>query len=320
MKKNSFISLFLKGTAIGIANMIAGISGGTIAFIVGVYEDMIDALANLTKKFWPNFLYLLKIALGIGFGIILCAKVLNILFDILLLETISFFAGVIFGGCINDIPALKFEASDNKKKCWISFIIAFLVVVGFSFLNLIIAKGKYSPSDRFTNVNFGTMCLLFVFIIFGAIAMIFPGISGSMVLMLLGAYYPVLNAISDLMHFSNYSTPGFLWNEFKIIFPLVLGAVLSLIFISKPIKWLFQKYRKLCLYIIMGFVLGSVIGIYVINFHEVSLTFTTWHLIFSLLFTAPFGFFLSIILHKLSLKKEAENLWKEQKGNGQISA
>ena len=94
------ILLFLKGILIGIGNMIAGISGGTVAFILGIYEKMVDAFASLTKKFWPNFLYLLKVGLGIIVGIFLASKLLKLLFAVLFIETISLFAGIIIGGIV----------------------------------------------------------------------------------------------------------------------------------------------------------------------------------------------------------------------------
>ena len=99
-KENGFV-LFLKGVLVGIGNMIAGISGGTIAFITGIYEKMVYSLANLTKDFWPNFLYLIKIMLGVLVGLLGCAKVLNILFSHIILEMILLFTGVLLGGIYN---------------------------------------------------------------------------------------------------------------------------------------------------------------------------------------------------------------------------
>jgi len=303
MKKNNFFILFFKGIAIGLANMIAGISGGTMAFIVGVYEDMISALANLTKKFWPNFLFLLKLGLGIIVGIAFMAKLLNILFDVLLLETVSLFAGIILGGCFNDIPKLKLKKEDKKWKYWLGFAIAFLLVVVLAIVNILVEEGSFDPNKRFNNVSFGQMIILFFAIIIGATAMIFPGISGSLVFMILGIYYGVLNAISDFTHFSNWQKPGFLWNEIKIFVPLILGAVLTLIFISKPIKWLFEHHEKICMYVIMGFVLGSIPAMYIVNSVGIINSFTPWHLVFSLIFTIPLGFSLSVLLNKASIKK-----------------
>ena len=136
------IVLFLKGIAIGIANMIAGLSGGTIAYILGIYEEFISALANLTKKFWPNFLYLLKVGIGIALGIILAAKVLNIMFARILLETVVFFAALVLGGIFMDRKNLKLEEDEKSKsyKYIIGFTLAFLLVIGLTIVNVIVLK------------------------------------------------------------------------------------------------------------------------------------------------------------------------------------
>ena len=303
------VLLFLKGVAIGIGNMIAGVSGGTIAFIIGVYEEMITAFANITKKFWPNFLYLLKIGIGIVVGVAITAKILNILFQMLLLEVVCLFVGVIIGGLIYDIPELKLTEDEMHNKPWRFFLamgIAILVIITLSVVNVVFSKGGASPQDRFDNVGIKEMIYLFLLIIPGTMCMLFPGISGSLLFMVLGLYYPVLNAINDFIHVSNWSEPGFFLYLIKIIVPLLLGAGLTLLFISKPIKWLFNKYHKLCLYIIVGFVIGSIFAMYIVNFKEISLQFTPWHLVFSLIFSIPGGMALSIGLNTLGAKRKAK--------------
>ena len=301
--------LFLKGIAIGIGNMIAGISGGTIAFILGIYEEMLTAFANITKKFWPNFLYLLKVGLGIIVGLVLTAKLLNILFQILLLETVSLFVGVVVGGLMNDIPSLKLteeEKSHKPYKYIIAMIIACVIVIGLSVLNIVISKGGASPNERYTDVKIKDMILLFIMIIPGTMCMLFPGISGSLLFMILGIYYPVLNMINDFIHFNNWADTQFVLNSLKVVIPLLLGAAIALLFVSKPIKWLFNKFHKICLYVIVGFVIGSVFAMYIVNFKEISLQFTWWHLVFSLLFTFPGGMLLSISLNKMGAKMKAK--------------
>ncbi len=304
--KEKGISLFLKGIVIGIANMIAGISGGTLAFIMGIYQNMVTAFANLTKKFWPNFLYLLKICLGVAVGVLLCSLLLDHLFDSFLFETVSFFVGVLIGGLINDAPSLKLEKEKKKSKYIIGMVIAGVIVIGLAFVNIFFAKEGIDSNERWRNVTLYQMGFLFLAIIIGAVAMIFPGISGSMLFMIMGIYYPVLNAFSDLLHFSMYSNPGFIFDELKIMIPLVLGGALSLIFISKPIKTLLERHYKMCLYVIFGFVIGSIISIYIINFSDIENQFSILHLCLSLFVTLPIGCFCSIGLHKISQKMKTK--------------
>lgn len=306
MKDNGFV-LFLKGIVVGIANMIAGISGGTLAFILGIFTKVVTAFANLTKKgyFWESFLYLLKFALGVAVGLLLCAKALDFLFGIAMLEVATLFAGVLIGGVVNDMSGLKLEESQkaHKWKYFIGLIIAFAVVVGLSILNItVFSPDKVNHDERWTDVSFSQMIILFFSIVIGAIAMIFPGISGSMVFMIFGIYYPVLNAISDLTKISLYSSWGFWANEIKIVVPLLIGAVISLLFISKPIKMLLERHYTTCLYIIMGFVLGSIVSVYVLNFNNIASQFTWWHMLIAMLVALPLGVFTSIGLHKLSHK------------------
>ena len=307
------VLLFLKGVAIGIGNMIAGVSGGTIAFIIGVYEEMITAFANITKKFWPNFLYLLKIGIGIVVGVAITAKILNILFQMLLLEVVCLFVGVIIGGLIYDIPELKLTEDEMHNKPWRFFLamgIAILVIIALSVVNVVFSKGGASPQDRFDNVGIKEMIYLFLLIIPGTMCMLFPGISGSLLFMVLGLYYPVLNAINDFIHFSNWGEPGFFLYLIKIIVPLLLGAGLTLLFISKPIKWLFNKYPKVCLYVIMGFVSASVFAIFIVNYELIVKAYTWWHMLISV-FVLILGIFISIFLKRLSNKRKEEIEVKE---------
>ncbi|MCR5564266.1 MAG: DUF368 domain-containing protein [Gammaproteobacteria bacterium] len=302
------ILLFLKGILIGIGNMIAGISGGTVAFILGVYEKMVDAFASLTKKFWPNFLYLLKVGLGIIVGIFLASKLLKFLFAVIFIETISLFAGVIIGGIINDVPDLKLlkeEKEHHKEKYPIVFGVAFLVVIGLAVLNLVVNDQGADINATFEVLKFKDMVILFFLTMLGTLAMIFPGISGSLIFMIVGLYYPVLNGISALIHFENYKDSAFLVNELKLFIPLILGAAVSLVFLSKPIKWLFHKYHKVCLYMIMGFVCASVAAVFIVNVHEIVNAYTWWHVLLAVLFLA-FGIFLSMFLKWLSNRKKKE--------------
>lgn len=312
------ILLFLKGIFIGIGNMIAGISGGTVAFILGIYEKMVDAFASITKKFWPNFLYLLKVGLGIIVGIFLASKLLKLLFAVLFIETISLFAGIIIGGIVNDVPDLKLlpeEKEHHKEKYPIVFIISFLLVIGLAVLNLFINDQGADINATFETIKFKDMVILFFLTIVGTLAMIFPGISGSLIFMIVGLYYPVLNGISALIHFENYKDSAFMINELKLFIPLILGVLVSLLFLSKPIKWLFNKHHKVCLYMISGFVFASVFAVFIVNIHEIVKAYTWWHVLLSIVFLA-FGVFLSIFLKKLSDKKKMkEEATQENKEN-----
>lgn len=312
--KENFFSLFFKGILIGVANMIAGISGGTIAFITGVYEKMVKSLANLTKKFGPNFGYLIQIFLGVGVGFVGASRVLDIAFSHIILEMICLFSGILLGGIWNDKEEYKTIYKTGKKKTYIiSFLIAFGAIMLLTLVNQLLTTSDLEGitqrnDERWDDVNLMQMGILFFAIIFGATAMIFPGISGSLCFMVFGIYYPVLNAMSDITNFSKYQDPGFAFNLIKIMIPLIVGGALSLIFISKPINKAFEKHRDICMYLIFGFLIASIISMFILNFHDIEIQFTWWHLLLALLVFLPAGFFASVLLHlsKLKVQKKRE--------------
>ena len=312
--KENFFSLFFKGILIGIANMIAGISGGTIAFITGVYEKMVKSLANLTKKFGPNFGYLIQIFLGVGVGFVGASRVLDIAFSHIILEMICLFSGILLGGIWNDKEEYKTIYNTGKKRTYIiSFLIAFGAIMLLTIINQLLISSDLEGitqrnDERWNDVTILQMVILFFAIAFGATAMIFPGISGSLCFMVFGIYYPVLNAMSDITNISKYQDPGFAFNLIKIMIPLIVGGALSLIFISKPINKAFEKHRDICMYLIFGFLIASIISMFILNFHDIEIQFTWWHLLLALLVFLPAGFFASVLLHlsKLKVQKKRE--------------
>ena len=312
--KENFFSLFFKGILIGVANMIAGISGGTIAFITGVYEKMVKSLANLTKKFGPNFGYLIQIFLGVGVGFVGASRVLDIAFSHIILEMICLFSGILLGGIWNDKEEYKTIYKTGKKRTYIiSFLIAFGAIMLLTIINQLLISSDLEGitqrnDERWNDVTILQMVILFFAIAFGATAMIFPGISGSLCFMVFGIYYPVLNAMSDITNFSKYQDPGFAFNLIKIMIPLIVGGALSLIFISKPINKAFEKHRDICMYLIFGFLIASIISMFILNFHDIQIQFTWWHLLLALLVFLPAGFFASVLLHlsKLKVQKKRE--------------
>lgn len=312
--KENFFSLFFKGILIGVANMIAGISGGTIAFITGVYEKMVKSLANLTKKFGPNFGYLIQIFLGVGVGFVGASRVLDIAFSHIILEMICLFSGILLGGIWNDKEEYKTIYKTGKKRTYIiSFLIAFGAIMLLTIINQLLISSDLEGitqrnDERWNDVTILQMVILFFAIAFGATAMIFPGISGSLCFMVFGIYYPVLNAMSDITNFSKYQDPGFAFNLIKIMIPLIVGGALSLIFISKPINRAFERHRDICMYLIFGFLIASIISMFILNFHDIEIQFTWWHLLLALLVFLPAGFFASVLLHlsKLKVQKKRE--------------
>ena len=246
MKEN--IMLILKGFALGIANVIPGVSGGTIAVILGIYEKLIDILSNLKTKLKENFKYLLFLAIGLILAIGLFSNAVTFCLKNYPFATILFFIGFIIGGMP---PLLNKVKSKIDIKSVICFIIAFTVVMLMAFIT------PDTMNKSLDIINIKTLIILFLIGVLGAASMVLPGISGSFVLMLIGYYEPIMNSISEFTKLNN------LTHNILILAMFGLGVLFGIIFMAKLIKILLEKY-EIPLYMgIIGFVIASAISILV---------------------------------------------------------
>lgn len=245
MKKN--IILVIKGFFMGIANIIPGVSGGTLAITMGIYERLIEAISHFFGKLKENILFLIPIALGAVLSILLGSKVIAYSLEEYPLPTILFFAGLILGG----IPMLYKKIKGNFDiKNVIIFILTFAFVIGIMFL-------KSSKNVSFENMNIISYLLLFIVGVVAAATMIIPGISGSFMLMVMGYYKPILNTINDLTSFNN------IFENILILIPFGIGVLVGFVVIAKILEYLFKKFEVPTYFGIIGFVLSSLIGIFV---------------------------------------------------------
>lgn len=243
------IILIIKGFFMGLANLIPGVSGGTIAIILGIYDKLINVISYLFKNFKENLKFIIPIVIGIGISILTMSKVISFALDKYLFATILFFIGAIAGG----IPMLYNKVKGKKKDviCYIIFILTFALVIGLTFLT-------GDNEITLTNDIIGMIKLLCVGII-AAGTMIIPGISGSAVLMTLGYYEPILNVVKDITNFSN------LGYNLSICIPFGIGVVIGIFLIAKLIEYLLNKYETKTYYGVLGFVFSSMISILIQN-------------------------------------------------------
>lgn len=243
MQQRKFINylvISLKGMAMGAADVVPGVSGGTIAFISGIYEELLSSISSVNiatlkllrtdgiKVAWKaiNGNFLLALLIGIFMSIISLAKLISWLLEHNPILIWSFFFGLVLASIIY---------IGKQISTWNAFaVILFLVGTGVAYyittLQPLISENS-SP--------------LFLFLA-GALAicaMILPGISGAFILVLLGAYKPVLDAIHT--------------KDFKLLAILVIGAISGLLSFSKILNWLFTHYRNYTLAVLTGFILGS---------------------------------------------------------------
>ena len=249
---NNEIILILKGALIGIANIIPGVSGGTLAITLGLYEKIITTINSFFKDIKNNLKFIISLGLGAGLGLILVSKIIVLALDNYPLPTNVFFVGLILGG----LPIL-FKKVKSENKTLLNFFIFLLVFVFITSLSFI-KDSNYVVS--FNNMNLFKYFKLFLIGIIGAATMVIPGISGSFVLMTLGYYKPILDTLNTLTMFYKLEFNDII-NNGLIILIFGIGVLVGILLIAKIIEYLLNKYETKTYYAIIGFVLGSIIVI-----------------------------------------------------------
>lgn len=242
----------LKGIAIGIANIIPGFSGGTMAIIVKEYEEFVNALATITKtpllvlkKSWSLFLGIL---IGIVVGFVGIVKLL----ELAPLVTILFFFGLVLGS-IPKQSQTAFAKPFNPKT-WIAFAIAFAVIV----ILPIVAGLNIKQVEEFHVIQF---IIVFLLGILSAAAMVLPGLSGSMILLIFGYYHYIMGSAKTFIKgFFSFQMEGLL-NPFLTLLCLAVGIALGVIVMSKIVKKLYVKYPQYCNMVVLGLLLASLFAI-----------------------------------------------------------
>ena len=251
-KLSEYILTAVKGACMGAADVIPGVSGGTIAFIMGIYDKFVASLAAINaeavklfftgkfKEFWRhiNGGFLLSLVVGIGVSVISLATVMQTLLSDFPIQTWAFFFGLIVASSIFILRGIS---------GWGLREILFLI--GGILLGVTICT--LSPTQT-------PDALWFIFLS-GAIAicaMILPGISGSFILLILGKYQYILGAVSDLV--AGQDVAG----NLLIIGVFAIGAVVGILSFSKLLHWLLSRWRKQVLIILAGFIIGSLVKIW----------------------------------------------------------
>ena len=242
------VSLFLKGMIIGSAMIIPGVSGGTLAISLGIYERIINVITHFFKNFKENIIFIINLGLGVLASLILGALILNYTFEHYPIPTILFFIGLLIGS----IPSLV-KKVNLKNTLKISNIFYFLLGISLV-LGVYLLKGnsEVTFSNGFNLIQ--SIKLLIVGVI-AAATLVVPGISGSFVLMILGYYKPILSVITDLIKFND------IINNVIILIPFGIGVLLGIVGIAKLIEYLFKNHETKTYYAIIGFLIASIIEI-----------------------------------------------------------
>lgn len=284
--------LVIKGFIMGIANIIPGVSGGTLALTMGIYEQFIGAISHFFSNLKENIRFLAPLVIGIGLSILTMSNVISASFDNYPIPTTLFFMGLVIGG----IPMLFNFVKDKKEKKQVSsYVIATLTFA----LVMVLALSEQIFGAGLGNVNLANLSVVGYFLLFivgvvAAATMVIPGVSGSLVLMLLGYYLPIVNTIKDLTKFNN------LFSNCLILGCFGVGVLLGIVLISKLIEFLLAKYETKTYFGVIGFILASVLAIPISVYNEVgNIVFTVPQVLIGLVFCA-----LGILIgYKLGEKK-----------------
>ena len=238
-----YIKYFLCGMIFGVANVIPGVSGGTMLVVFGIFDRITDSISG-PKKIFKNLPFLITFALGAGAGILVSAKLISQLFENFGVQTNMFFIGLILGG----IPLIyRIGTTEKKPKplCAVPFIIGMAAVVGLAVLEKL--NLFTFAAESITSFDFVYSLKLVGSAALAAVTMIIPGISGSFVMMLIGVYETIILALSEF--------------NFYVIIPFAIGAIIGIIFGAKLISILIEKNRLMVYSALMGLVIGSVYAI-----------------------------------------------------------
>ena len=253
-----------KGITLGISAAIPGLSAGTIAVAESCYDTLIDAITSLRKNFKENFLMLLPYLLGLLIGALAALIGIQKGYDAAPFSLTGLFAGFVFGSLPITFKELK-KGTDPKEKTihCLSFLLCLLVAGG---IGVLCALTKVNLAS-YLQARVWWMYLLVLFAgILAAGACIVPGISGSMTLMVIGMYYPILNTFfsrSDDLSIWSSDNGSYIGTGVVLLILLIVGAIIGVVLSSKMMKILLAKHRVSTFYGILGLILGSLVSMFI---------------------------------------------------------
>lgn len=257
----NFILDIIRGAVIGVANIIPGVSGGTMMVTMGIYDKLLGSITGIFKQFKKSIKtllpYLIGMAVGIGAFAFLLTKVLLVRFP---LPTAFAFIGLIAGG----VPVLvkKARGSGSAKAsgqpgpvpCILIFILFFALIIGMQLLG--------EGAERAVTPSFLNTVILLVMGVLSAAAMVIPGVSGSLLLLAFGYYNPVTGAVTDFISAVFDLNFGVMFEKALILFPFGIGVLLGIFFVAKLIEWLLAHHERLTYCSILGLVCASPVPVF----------------------------------------------------------
>ena len=275
----SYLINGIRGFCMALADSVPGVSGGTIAFILGFYDKFINSLDDLafgdSKKKKKALFFLVKLGIGWIIGMVLAVLVLTNLFESHIYQVSSVFIGFI----LFSIPLIVKEEKESLKGKYYNLIftlIGIAVVALITYFNPIAGESHVVDISK---LNVGLALYMFVAAMVSISAMVLPGISGSTLLLIFGLYIPIISAIKEFLHFNFSYVPA--------LFVFGLGVLFGIVLVIRLIKIALEKYRSQSIYCILGLMIGSIYAIIMgpttLNATTAPLSISTFSIVFFIL-------------------------------------
>lgn len=267
---------FINGFCMALADSVPGVSGGTVAFILGFYDKFIGSLDSLFRGKMEEkksaLLFLIKLGIGWACGFIIAALVLGSIFNEQIYNISSLFIGFI----IFAIPIVIYEEREALKKNYLNVLFALIGIVFVVAITLLNPASGQGISVHVDNLSIGLIAYVFFAAMIAISAMVLPGISGSTLLLIFGLYVPIMSAVKEFLHMN--------FSYFPILCVFGLGVITGIVLFVGLIRKALENFRSQTIYVIIGMMIGSlfsiVMGPTTLEVPQAAMSFNTFNILF----------------------------------------
>ena len=270
-----FLKNAMQGFSMALADSVPGVSGGTVAFVLGFYDKFINLLNTLISRKGDKkeaIKFLVKLGIGWVIGMAIASLILSNLFETHIYQVSSLFIGFI----IFAIPLIIKEEKENVKGKYKNLIFTLIGIVIVSAITYFNPQTGSGANIDITSPNIGLLIYVFIAGMIAISAMILPGISGSTLLLIFGLYMPIITGIKETLHFNLSYIP--------VLFVFGLGIIAGIALIIKVVKKALEKYRPQTIYLIIGLMIGSIyaiiMGATTLKVPQAPLSFSTFSIVY----------------------------------------
>lgn len=267
---------FINGFCMALADSVPGVSGGTVAFILGFYDKFIGSLDGLFRGKMEEkksaLLFLIKLGIGWACGFIIAALVLGSIFNKQIYNISSLFIGFI----IFAIPIVIYEEREALKKNYLNVLFALIGIAFVVAITLLNPASGQGVSVHVDNLSIGLIAYVFFAAMIAISAMVLPGISGSTLLLIFGLYVPIMSAVKEFLHMN--------FSYFPILCVFGLGVITGIVLFVGLIRKALENFRSQTIYVIIGMMIGSlfsiVMGPTTLEVPQAAMNFSTFNILF----------------------------------------